>query len=166
MNGTPAVQNFGNAFLAKPTQQTGLSHARLPAGAKPVAPHPAHPPTHHPARPAAHSAGERKLTFTKIFRWRRPDGQAHEPATVEIAGTFTNWQKVPLIHDKVRGGWHRTQHHIQGNRTHHYMLLVDGQPVADTHCDGMAIPTATHEALFAIMTPRGPRVCMLFAQTK
>ena len=61
-----------------------------------------------------------------------PDGQTQEPAKVEVVGTFTNWQKVPLMHDKVRGGWQATLHHIQGNRTHHYMLLADGKPVEDS----------------------------------
>jgi hypothetical protein len=166
MSGASSVQNFGNAFHTKPTHQTGLSHAKLPTGAKPAAQHPAHHAKPHAAQHPAHHAAERKLTFTKIFRWRLPDGQKQEPAKVEIAGTFTNWQKVPLIHDKVRGGWHLTQHHVQGNRTHHYMLFADGEPVTDAHCDGMAIPTGAHEQLFAILTPRGPRVCMLFAQTK
>ena len=144
------VQKFGNAFLHKPPHKSGTGILRTPAGAK--------PPGHHPA--------ERKLTFTKIFRWRLPDGQTQEPATVEVVGTFTNWQKVPLIHDKVRGGWHATLHHIQGNRTHHYMLLADGKPVEDTHCDGMAVPTGAQELQFAIATARGPRVFMLFSQTK
>ena len=174
MSGTPSVEKFGNAFVTKPAHQTGLGSVKLPTGAKPTAHHPAHHPaphskphgTHHAAPHTAHHAGERKSTFTKIFRWRLPDGRKQEPAKVEIAGTFTNWQKVPMIHDKVGGGWHLTQHHIQGNRTHHYMLFADGEPVADTHCDGMAIPTGAHESLFAILTPRGPRVCMLFAQTK
>ena len=144
------AQNFGNAFLNKPQPKSGTGLLKTPAGARP----PGHPPS------------ERKLTFTKIFRWRLPDGQTQEPATVEIAGTFTNWKKVPLIHDKVRGGWHATLQHIPGNRTHHYMLLADGRPVEDTHSDGMAVPTGAQELHFAIPTARGPRVFMLFSQTK
>jgi hypothetical protein len=144
------VQNFGNAFLHKPPQKGGTGISRISTGAK--------GPGQHPV--------ERKLTFTKIFRWRLPDGQTQEPAKVEIVGTFTSWQKMPLIHDKVRGGWHATLHHIQGNRTHHYMLLADGKPVEDTHCDGMAVPTGAQELHFAIATARGPRVFMLFSQTK
>lgn len=144
------VQNFGNAFLHKPSHKAGTGNLRTPAGAK--------APGHHPA--------ERKLTFTKIFRWRLPDGQMQEPAAVEVVGTFTNWEKVPMIHDKVRGGWHATLQHIHGNRTHHYMLLADGEPVQDKHCDGMAIPTGAQELQFAIATVRGPRVFMLFSQTK
>ena len=109
---------------------------------------------------------ERKPTFTKIFRWHLPDGQKQEPATVEIVGTFTNWQKVPLLHDRVRGGWHVTLDQLAGNRTHHYMLLADGKPVRDKHCDGLAIPRGPQEEQYALATARGPRVFMLFAQTK
>jgi hypothetical protein len=146
------VQNFGNAFLQKPPHKSGSAVLKTPAGAG----------AKGPGQPPA----ERKLTFTKIFRWRLPDGQTQEPAKVEIVGTFTSWQKMPLIHDKVRGGWHATLHHIQGNRTHHYMLLADGKPVEDKHCDGMAIPTGAQEMQYAIPTARGPRVFMLFSQTK
>jgi hypothetical protein len=144
------VQNLGNAFLHKPPHKGGTGFSKVPTGAKGPAQHPA----------------ERKLTFTKIFRWRLQDSRMQEPATVEIVGTFTNWQKVPLIHDPVRGGWHATLHHIQGNRTHHYMLLANGKPVEDKHSDGMAIPTVPQELQFAIATARGPRVFMLFSQTK
>jgi hypothetical protein len=144
------VQNFGNAFLHKPPHKSGAFISKVPTGAK------------GPVQKLA----ERRLTFTKIFRWRLPDGQMREPVAVEVVGTFTNWQKAPLIHDKVRGGWHATLHHIQGNRTHHYMLLADGEPVQDKHCDGMAIPTGAQEQQFAIATDRGPRVFMLFSQTK
>ncbi len=109
---------------------------------------------------------ELKPTFTKIFRWHLPDGQKQEPATVEVVGTFTNWQKVPLVHDRVRGGWQVALEGLVSNRTHHYMLLADGQPVRDKHCDGLAVPRNAQEAQYALATPRGPRVFMLFAQTK
>jgi hypothetical protein len=109
---------------------------------------------------------ERKQTFTKIFRWHLPDGQKQEPAAVEIVGTFTNWEKVPLGHDRVRGGWQVTLDQLAGHRTHHYMLLADGEPVHDKHCDGLAVPRNAQEAQYALATPRGPRVFMLFAQTK
>jgi hypothetical protein len=59
-----------------------------------------------------------------------------------------------------------TLHDVPCNRTHHYMLLVDGQPVRDEHCDGLAIPRTSQEAQYQLTTPRGPRVLMLFAQTK
>lgn len=118
------------------------------------------------AKVVTHPPAERKLAFTKIFRWRRPEGQTHEPALVEVAGTFTDWKKVPLVHDRAMRSWHVTLHHIQGNRTHHYMLLVDGKPVQDPHSDGTAVPHGSQEMAFALATPRGPRVFMLFSQTK
>jgi len=140
------AQNFGNAFLQKPAHKSGTGFSKAPTGAKPPA--------------------ERKLVFTKIFRWRLPDGQTQEPATVEVAGTFTNWQKTPLIYDRAMRTWHVMLHHIPGNRTHHYMLLADGKPVEDAHSDGLAIPTGAQELQFAMPTARGPRVFMLFSQTK
>jgi hypothetical protein len=146
---THSTQQFGNAFL-RPPQKSATVPLKTPTGAK---------------APAQHHA-ERKLTFTKIFRWRLSDGETREPSAVEVAGTFTNWQKKPLIYDRAMRTWHTTLHHIQGNRTHHYMLLVDGKPVEDTHCDGMAIPNGAQELQFAIATARGPRVLMLFSQTK
>jgi hypothetical protein len=107
-----------------------------------------------------------KPTFTKVFRWRLPAGQKPEPATVEIVGTFTHWQKVPLLYDRVQGAWQVTLEQLAGNRTHHYMLLADGKPVHDRHCDGLAIPRGPVEEPYALATARGPRVFMLFAQTK
>jgi hypothetical protein len=140
------VQNFGNAFLRKPPQKGGTGFPKGPTGAKPPA--------------------ERKLTFTKIFRWCLPEGQTQEPAAVEVAGTFTNWQKMPLIYDPAMRSWQVMLQNIPGNRTHHYMLLADDKPVEDVHSDGMAVPTGAQELQFAIATARGPRVFMLFSQTK
>jgi len=108
---------------------------------------------------------ERTQTFTKIFRWRLPDGQT-KPGKVEIAGTFTHWQKVPLLPDGIAATWHVTLHQIAFNRTHHYMLFADGKPVQDKHCDGLAVPHGPLEEQHALQTDRGPRVFMLFAQTK
>ena len=147
------VQNFGNAFLRQPPHKAGTVTSkipRIPTGAK----------------GSSQKTVERKLTFTKIFRWRLPDGQTHEPAAVEVVGTFTNWQKTPLIYDRAMRGWHVTLQNIPGNRTHHYVLLADGKPVEDKHSDGMAIPNGAQEQQFAIATARGPRVFMLFSQTK
>ena len=109
---------------------------------------------------------DRKQTFTKIFRWQLPAGQLQEPTAVEIVGTFTHWQKVPLVHDRARGSWQVTLDQLAGHRTHHYMLLVDGKPVHDPHCNGLAVPRGPVEEQFALATARGPRVFMLFAQTK
>ena len=157
------TQHFGNAFL-KQSQGSGTG-LRTPTGAKPPGHHPAE---HKPAsaKHPAHPPTERKLAFTKIFRWRLPHGHANEPATVEVAGTFTDWKKVPLIYDPAMRSWQVTLHHLQGNRTHHYMLLADGKPVQDAHSDGLAIPNGAQEMPFAIETARGPRVFMLFSQTK
>ncbi|HUA68469.1 MAG TPA: glycogen-binding domain-containing protein [Candidatus Saccharimonadales bacterium] len=105
-------------------------------------------------------------TYAKIFRWRLPDGHTEKPAKVEVAGTFNNWQKVPLMRDGVLDAWHVTLHQIPGNRTHHYMLFVDGKPAQDKHCDGLAVPHGPLEEQYALQTIRGPRVFMLFAQTK
>jgi hypothetical protein len=109
---------------------------------------------------------ERKQTFSKVFRWRLPEGQTRAPASVEVVGSFTRWQKVPLTHDRVLGTWHVTLHQIQNNRTHHYMILVDGKPVYDRNNDGLAVPRGPEEERYQIMTDKGPRVFMLFAQTK
>ncbi len=112
-----------------------------------------------------HKVEARKLVFSKIFRWHAPHGHTETPAKVEVAGTFTHWQTVPMTRE-VSGGWHLALHDIPGNRTHHYMILADGKPVSDRHSDGLAVPHGAEEEKFAITTPRGPRVFMLFAQTK
>jgi len=114
----------------------------------------------------ARSPGDRKPSYSKVFRWRLPDGCEKEPQTVEIVGSFTHWQRVPLMRDGKLDSWHGTVHHIEGNRTHHYMLLVDGQPTNDKNCDGYAVPHGPHEEQYSMQTPRGPRLFMLFAQAK
>jgi hypothetical protein len=106
----------------------------------------------------------RKQAYSKIFRWQANDS-GEEPAQVEVAGTFSNWQPLPLSPDGS-GSWHVMLENIPGNRTHHYMLLADGKPVSDKYSDGLAIPQNAEEEQFAITTVRGPRVYMLFAQTK
>ena len=125
----------------KRTQKIPTSVSKSLAGAKGLVPGPV----------------ERKQTFTKIFRWHLPDGQKQEPATVEVAGTFTNWQKVPLVHDRVRGGWQVTLEQLAGNRTHHYMLLADGKPVQRQHCDGLAIPRGAQELQYRHWPPPAAR---------
>jgi hypothetical protein len=108
----------------------------------------------------------REQVFSKVFRWRLPDGHAREPASVEVAGSFTHWQKVPLMHDGTLGIWQIMLEHIRNNHTHRYMILVDGQPAYDKYNDGLAIPQGPEEKQYQIMTDKGPRVFMLFAQTK
>jgi hypothetical protein len=145
-------ESFGNAFNRKPPQKGG-----------PVFPESS---ANSPLQPQNNNNSERKPVYSKVFRWCPPDGQTINPTTVEVVGTFNHWQKVPLIHDSAVGGWHATLHHIPANRTHHYMLLVDGEPAHDKTCDGLAIPQGPVEESFAMKTARGPRLFMLFAQTK
>jgi len=111
-----------------------------------------------------HSTELRKQAFSKIFRWHS-NGHAEAPTQVEVVGTFSNWQRLPLSPDGS-GSWHVMLENIPGNRTHHYMLLADGKPVSDKFSDGLAVPQSAEEEQFAITTARGPRVFMLFAQTK
>jgi len=143
-------QNLNNLFGRKPPQK----------GPLPI-------PEPRPVATASRGDGEeRRLTFSKVFRWHLPDGQTQQPGSVEVAGSFTHWQKVPLIRDSAVAGWHVTMHHLQGNRTHHYMLLVDGKPTFDKTCDGLAVPRGVDEERYQLATDKGPRVMMLFAQTK
>jgi hypothetical protein len=144
------VQNFGNAFGGKPPYKGGVVFPHVPA--KLIAP---------ARKPAA-----RPQPYSKVFRWRLPDGQTQAPATVEVVGGFTHWQKVPLHRDSAQDAWHVTLHNLQCGRMYHYMLLVDGQPVRDKHCDGLAVPHGQQEEQYQLITDRGPRVLMLFAQTK
>src|SRR5262249_50869111 len=90
-------------------------------------------------------SAQRPQTYSKVFRWRLPDGQTAEPKSVEIVGSFTHWQKVPMIRDGALDAWHTTIHHIPGHRIHHYMFLVDGKPAQDRHCDGLAVPHGPQE---------------------
>ena len=111
-------------------------------------------------------AGKRTPTFTKIFRWQPEQAGGPMPVRVEVAGTFNGWQRVALKRDRVSGVWQLTLHDIPGNRTHNYMLLVNGRPVNDKHADGMAVPHTAEEKQHQLETPRGPRVFLLASQTK
>ncbi len=134
---------------------------------KPAATHgPPVPEPTHAISPLRRASPERKPTFSKAFRWRLPDGQTQPPATVEVVGTFSQWQKIPLTRDSALDAWHVAIPHIAGHRTHHYMLLVDGKPAHDKHSDGLAVPHGPEEERYALLTDKGPRVFMLFAQTK
>jgi hypothetical protein len=104
-------------------------------------------------------------TYPKTFRWSLPPEQTEVPEKVEVAGTFTGWQKYEMVRD-ISGTWQLAFENIPGHRTHHYMFFADGKPVEDKQCDGLAEPHNAQEKSFAISTPRGPRVFMLFAQTK
>jgi hypothetical protein len=144
------TQSFGNAFIRKP------AHKHEPAAPEPV------------VRPAlvGKASTAPKPTYAKIFRWQLPEGRTPEPATVEIVGTFTNWQKVPLTRNNKADGWQVTLYDVPAHKTHHYMLLVDGQPAHDKNSDGLAVPHGPQEKQYQLMTSRGPRLFMLFAQTK
>lgn len=111
------------------------------------------------------SAG-RKQVFSKVFRWRMPDGYTREPGSVELAGSFTNWEKVPLTRDSGHDAWQVMLENIPNHHTHRYMILVDGQPAYDKYNDGLAFPQNSQEEQYQIMTDKGPRVFMLFAQAK
>jgi hypothetical protein len=143
------LSNLGGFFGRKPPQKGGPSFRE------------------QPSMPTIQRRDDpKKQSFSKVFRWRLPDGQTEAPATVEIVGSFTRWQKVALNRDSVVDAWHTTIHHIPGNRTHHYMLLVDGKPTYDKTCDGLAVPHGVEEEHFQMPTDKGPRVLMLFSQTK
>jgi len=141
---------LNNLFGNKPPQKGGPMMPEAPSG-----------PSISRRQPT-----ERKLAYSKVFRWRLPDGQTAEPAAVELVGTFSHWQRIPMTRDSVLDSWHVTIHHIPGNKTHHYMLLVDGKPAHDKTCDGLAVPHGPQEEQYALATDKGPRVFMLFAQTK
>ena len=109
---------------------------------------------------------EQAFGFTKVFRWPVPAGQTPSPATVEVAGTFSEWRKLPLIYDRPSKSWQLIQRDIPGNHTHRYVFLVDGKPAYDKTCDGLAAPESPKEAQWQIDTPKGPRVMLLFSQTR
>ncbi|MDB6124364.1 MAG: hypothetical protein JWQ71_3357 [Pedosphaera sp.] len=46
------------------------------------------------------------------------------------------------------------------------MLLLDGKPAHDKTSDGLAVPHGDQEEEYALTTDKGPRVFMLFGQTK
>ena len=112
------------------------------------------------------STNEHGTTFSKIFRWQPSDPHAPTPASVGLAGSFSDWRVVALTRDAVTNTWQVTLHGIPGNRTHRYMLLVNDEPVQDKNCDGLAVPEGFEEQQYQLMTARGPRVFLLFAQTK
>jgi hypothetical protein len=123
--------------------------------------------TTYPTPTSPHPAtAKRQHGFSKIFRWQTPDPAAPLPVKVEVVGSFNGWQKVPLKYDRANRIWTLTLENIPGNRTHNYMLLVNGTPTADKNSDGLAMPQTDEEKQYALATPRGPRVFMLFSQTK
>lgn len=117
-------------------------------------------------QPTVAGLAKRAAVFTKIFRWQTENPRGPQPVSVAVAGTFSAWQKVPLKFDRTNGIWQLMLHDIPGNCTHNYMLLVNGKPANDKNSDGLALPHTEEEKQHALETPRGPRVFMLFSQTK
>jgi hypothetical protein len=144
-------QTLGRMFGGKPPQKRSPVYAE---------------PTFNSPLTRRTAESERKHSYTRIFRYRLPDGHTEEPKSVEIVGSFSKWQRVPLLRDGMLDSWHAAIHHIPGNKTHHYMLLVNGKPAYDKLCDGLATPHGMDEQLYQLETEKGPRVLMLFAQTK
>ena len=121
---------------------------------------------HHHTGAAHAAAGPKKAgTFTKVFRWQT-EKPGPQPVSVAVVGTFNGWQKAALKFDRVQGVWQLTLAGIPGNCTHNYMLLVNGKPAPDKHSDGLAVPHSEEEKQYALATPRGPRVFVLFSNTK
>jgi hypothetical protein len=110
--------------------------------------------------------GKRPGTFSKIFRWQPETTAGPMPVRVEVAGTFNGWQRMALKRDRVSGVWQVTVNDIPANRTHNYMLLVNGRPAHDKNADGLAVPHSAEEKQHQLETPRGPRVFLLASQTK
>ena len=109
---------------------------------------------------------ERIPRFSRVFHWR-PSGPGDPiPDSVQVAGSFTDWQRAAMTREAITNNWQIALHEIPGNKTHRYMLLVNGEPAYDKHCDGLAVPETFEEQQYQLITPRGPRVFLLFAQTK
>lgn len=141
-------------------------------GAKP-APRPHGPVTPSSQRAEARPASvSRQLSsrppqfYSKTFRWSPAAGSSIVPSSVQLVGSFSQWEPVALNFDARTQVWSVTLDQIPSNRTHHYMLLVDGQPTAHAGSDGVVEPSSFEESQFQLETPRGPRVLLLFAQTK
>jgi len=117
-------------------------------------------------RPLGRAPGDRKPTYSKVFRYSPAHTHDHDLQRVEIVGSFTNWHPVPMTLNKQDHTWQVTLNSIEGNKTHHYMLLVNGHPANDKLCDGLTVPHGDIEHRYALTTPRGPRLFLMFAQTK
>jgi hypothetical protein len=109
---------------------------------------------------------EQPTGFTKVFRWPVPATETPQPAAVEVVGTFSGWRKVPLSYDPPTRTWQIALNNIEGNRTHRYVVLVDGKPSYDKTCDGLVAPQTPDESKWQIATSKGSRVMLLFAHTK
>ena len=126
----------------------------------------AHAHGHAPTSALPRRNTNQAASYSKVFRWHHGPGE-HDPQRIEIVGSFTHWRPVSLSKTPgSHGTWQATIENIPGNKTHHYMLLMDGKPHMDKNSDGYAAPVGPEEERYAIETPRGPRLFMLFAQAK
>ena len=124
-----------------------------------------------PTKPAiavsmAPRPGDRKACYSKVFRYSAAHGHDHQPTHVEIVGSFTNWRPISMSLNPQDHNWQVNIEGIESNKTHHYMLLVNGHPHNDKMCDGYAVPHGDIEHRYSITTPRGQRLFLLFAQAK
>src|SRR5439155_24623005 len=88
-NNLSMFQRLGSFFGDKPPQRGAPLIPEAPSSVSPLQRAPV----------------DRRPTYSKIFRWRMPDGQTAAPKTVEVAGSFNHWQKVPLVRDGVLDAW-------------------------------------------------------------
>ncbi len=158
-------EKFGNFFPAK-VMPKGFTP--VPTVVKPSSTSKQTSPLKSPfGRPGASiNPALRKPVYTKVFHWRLPKNYPTRPKTVEVVGSFTNWKPVAMNQNGDPNAWDLTLRDVPSHRTHRYMILVDGQPSNDGNVDGLAIPQGPDEVRYQIATDRGPRVFMLFAQTK
>ena len=75
-------------------------------------------------------------------------------------------EHLPAISELAGGIWRACYPGIITRGQIDYMLLVDGQPAHDKNSDGLAVPHGPQEKQYQLITARGPRLFMLFAQTK
>jgi hypothetical protein len=122
--------------------------------------------SHHVQSQGKALSTKRPSKFTKVFRWEPDPPGGPMPVRVEVVGSFNGWQPVALKRDRASGVWQIAIQDVPGNRTHNYMLLVNGRSVHDKHADGLAVPHTPEEQKYQLMTARGPRVFMLYSQTK
>lgn len=142
-------QSFFKKLMGGSSKPAANAHAHIPTTALP-----------------RRSPSSQNANYSKVFRWHHGPGE-HDPQRMEIVGSFTHWRPVPLSKTPgSHGTWQATIENIPANKTHHYMLLMDGKPHMDKHSDGYAAPVGPEEERYAIETPRGPRLFMLFAQAK
>lgn len=82
--------------------------------------------------------GKRKQTFT--FK-------AHDAASIQLAGDFTDWEKAPIdLRRNIGGVWQTTVELEPG--AHRYRFLVDGKWQDDPACTTFAEnPFGTRDAV-------------------